>query len=97
MVLWPFQEYFGAHIIAMQFKSRTAFDSLECKRAVLKSASRLRASAISSHRGVYISPDLTRKQREIEYQLRVELKASVVERIFYVTLLLVKFYFFLYI
>ena len=50
------------------------FGSLECKRAVLRSASRLRASAISSHRDVYISPDLTRKQREIEYQLRVELK-----------------------
>lgn len=51
-----------------------SFDTIESKRVVLKSASLLRLSEIPSHRNIYISPDLTRKQRQVAYELRSELK-----------------------
>ena len=44
------------------------------KRSVLKSAHKLRSSSIPAHKDIYISPDLTKKQRQAEYNLRVELK-----------------------
>lgn len=51
------------------------FDTLESKRAILKNAHKLRGSVIALHQRVFISPDLTRKQRQEEYNLRVELRA----------------------
>ena len=51
-----------------------SFDSMESKRSVLKSAHRLRSSTIAAHKDIYISPDLTRQQRQAEYNLRIELR-----------------------
>ena len=50
------------------------FDSIENKRVVLKGAFHLRLSNIPGHRDIYISPDLTKKQRQIEFELRSELR-----------------------
>ena len=50
------------------------FESLEAKRAVFKTARRLRLSKIPGHKDVFISPDLTRNQRQAEYKLRLEIK-----------------------
>ena len=51
-----------------------SFEDLDSKRSVLKSAHKLRSSSIPAHKDIYISPDLTKKQRQAEYNLRVELK-----------------------
>lgn len=50
------------------------FDTLESKRNILKNAYKLKSSTNTGYRSVYISPDLTRKQRIAEYQLRTELR-----------------------
>jgi len=50
------------------------FDSIEHKRVVLQGAYHLRTSDIPGHRNIYISPDLTKKQRQIEFELRTELR-----------------------
>ena len=41
---------------------------------MLKNAHRLRSSMIPDHRDISIFPDLTKKQRQVEYKLRTELK-----------------------
>ena len=51
-----------------------SFDCLDSKRSVLKSAHKLRSSTIPAHKGIFISPDLTRNQRQAEYKLRNELR-----------------------
>ena len=51
-----------------------SFDNLDSKRSILQSARKLRSSMTAAHRGIFISPDLTRKQRQVEYNLRSELR-----------------------
>ena len=53
-----------------------SFDSIESKRSVFKSAHRLRSSTIAAHKDIYmyISSDLTRLQKQTEYNLRIELR-----------------------
>ena len=51
-----------------------SFDNLDSKRSILQNARKLRSSMIAAHRGIFISPDLTRKQRQVEYNLRNELR-----------------------
>ena len=46
-----------------------SFDNLDSKRSILQSARKLRSSMIAANRGIFISPDLTRKQRQFEYNL----------------------------
>ena len=51
-----------------------SFDNLDSKRSILQSVRKLRSSMTAAHRGIFISPDLTRKQRQVEYNLRSELR-----------------------
>ena len=51
-----------------------SFDNLDSKRYILQSARKLQSSMTAAHRGIFISPDLTRKQRQVEYYLRSELR-----------------------
>ena len=52
---------------------RICFDTIETKRDVLKNAKYLRDSTSSLAREMYFNPDLTKKQRDVQLELKKEM------------------------